>query len=186
MDTRAARSPPPAAGAASARLSILGLAPVFRKGRHANGAASAPVMACISQELEWSERRDLNPRPLVPQTSALTGLRYAPTPKGRCFSRCFVGGMQARSAGSRPRQGLERCRRERKGPESTAPPRFLQFVDIQPGIAAGRLPKPTRGLSRRPRAGGRACGRFIRDAEGSSRHYEKVIPSFRSRSEHCS
>jgi hypothetical protein len=28
---------------------------------------------------QWSERRDLNPRPLVPQTSALTGLRYAPT-----------------------------------------------------------------------------------------------------------
>ena len=27
----------------------------------------------------WSERRDSNPRPLVPQTSALTGLRYAPT-----------------------------------------------------------------------------------------------------------
>ncbi len=26
----------------------------------------------------WSERRDLNSRPLVPQTSALTGLRYAP------------------------------------------------------------------------------------------------------------
>ncbi len=33
-------------------------------------------------ELEWSERRDLNPRPLVPQTSALTGLRYAPTWSG--------------------------------------------------------------------------------------------------------
>ena len=29
----------------------------------------------------WSERRDLNSRPLVPQTSALTGLRYAPTLK---------------------------------------------------------------------------------------------------------
>ena len=27
----------------------------------------------------WSERRDSNPRPLVPQTSALTGLRHAPT-----------------------------------------------------------------------------------------------------------
>jgi hypothetical protein len=27
----------------------------------------------------WSERRDLNPRPPVPQTGALTGLRYAPT-----------------------------------------------------------------------------------------------------------
>lgn len=29
--------------------------------------------------IEWSEREDLNLRPLVPQTSALTGLRYAPT-----------------------------------------------------------------------------------------------------------
>src|ERR1700730_15225125 len=26
----------------------------------------------------WSEWRDSNPRPLVPQTSALTGLRYTP------------------------------------------------------------------------------------------------------------
>ena len=32
---------------------------------------------------EWSEREDLNLRPLVPQTSALTGLRYAPTEDGR-------------------------------------------------------------------------------------------------------
>src|SRR3954463_16135460 len=30
----------------------------------------------------WSERRDLNSRPPVPQTGALTGLRYAPTPQG--------------------------------------------------------------------------------------------------------
>ncbi len=28
--------------------------------------------------MKWSEREDLNLRPLVPQTSALTGLRYAP------------------------------------------------------------------------------------------------------------
>ena len=28
---------------------------------------------------KWSEWRDSNPRPLVPQTSALTGLRYTPT-----------------------------------------------------------------------------------------------------------
>src|SRR5215470_8956151 len=27
----------------------------------------------------WSGRRDLNPRPPVPQTGALTGLRHAPT-----------------------------------------------------------------------------------------------------------
>ena len=29
----------------------------------------------------WSERRDLNSRPPVPQTGALTGLRYAPMPR---------------------------------------------------------------------------------------------------------
>jgi hypothetical protein len=29
----------------------------------------------------WSERRDSNSRPPVPQTGALTGLRYAPTEK---------------------------------------------------------------------------------------------------------
>lgn len=28
----------------------------------------------------WSEREDLNLRPLVSQTSALTGLRHAPMP----------------------------------------------------------------------------------------------------------
>jgi hypothetical protein len=31
---------------------------------------------------EWSERRDSNSGPPVPQTGALTGLRYAPTPQG--------------------------------------------------------------------------------------------------------
>ena len=33
----------------------------------------------VSQSGKWSEWRDSNPRPLVPQTSALTGLRYTPT-----------------------------------------------------------------------------------------------------------
>ena len=32
------------------------------------------------QGLYWSEREDLNLRPLVSQTSALTGLRHAPMP----------------------------------------------------------------------------------------------------------
>ena len=32
----------------------------------------------------WSERRDLNSGPPVPQTGALTGLRYAPN--GRAYS----------------------------------------------------------------------------------------------------
>src|SRR5580693_7419901 len=37
------------------------------------------LAAQIFQEVKWSEWRDSNPRPLVPQTSALTGLRYTPT-----------------------------------------------------------------------------------------------------------
>ena len=41
---------------------------------------SVHVQRRSSTILKWSERRDLNSRPLVPQTSALTGLRYAPTP----------------------------------------------------------------------------------------------------------
>jgi hypothetical protein len=32
------------------------------------------------QDFFWSEREDLNLRPLVSQTSALTGLRHAPMP----------------------------------------------------------------------------------------------------------
>ena len=34
--------------------------------------------ACLGEK--WSERRDLNPRPPVPQTGALTRLRHAPIP----------------------------------------------------------------------------------------------------------
>jgi hypothetical protein len=34
----------------------------------------------ILSGLKWSEREDLNLRPLVSQTSALTGLRHAPMP----------------------------------------------------------------------------------------------------------
>ena len=35
-------------------------------------------MSLQSQYVRWSEREDLNLRPLVSQTSALTGLRHAP------------------------------------------------------------------------------------------------------------
>src|SRR5215212_8450539 len=38
-----------------------------------------PMQDPAQKNSRWSERRDSNPRPLVPQTSALTGLRYAPT-----------------------------------------------------------------------------------------------------------
>ena len=36
--------------------------------------------ARYSKGFKWSEREDLNLRPLVSQTSALTGLRHAPMP----------------------------------------------------------------------------------------------------------
>src|SRR5262245_66670642 len=48
----------------------------------------------------WSERRDLNSRPPVPQTGALTGLRYAP-PK-RVRAKLYAGGIaRARASGAR-------------------------------------------------------------------------------------
>ena len=53
---------------------------------------SVHVQRRSSTILKWSERRDLNSRPLVPQTSALTGLRYAPTPlEGPGDLRSFGG-----------------------------------------------------------------------------------------------
>ncbi len=48
----------------------------------------------------WSEREDLNLRPLVPQTSALTRLRYAPTV--RAYRRCIMVWQRARHANFRP------------------------------------------------------------------------------------
>src|SRR3954466_3379295 len=45
----------------------------------ATGGA-APLSAG-EQRRGWSERRDLNSGPPVPQTGALTGLRYAPPPR---------------------------------------------------------------------------------------------------------
>jgi hypothetical protein len=57
--------------------------PMFRGGE-AGGECRSPLLAIIlisiSYHEYWSEWRDSNPRPLVPQTSALTGLRYTPTP----------------------------------------------------------------------------------------------------------
>jgi hypothetical protein len=46
----------------------------------------------------WSERRDLNPGPPVPQTGALTGLRYAPS-MARTIALIVVRGKKAHSIG---------------------------------------------------------------------------------------
>src|SRR5208283_5891716 len=51
----------------------------------------------------WSEWRDSNPRPLVPQTSALTGLRYTPT-------ALLIGSPAAAGNASRGRSGVRRAR----------------------------------------------------------------------------
>ena len=45
--------------------------------RPENSHGSAEKLYVFQLDI-WSERRDLNPRPLVPQTSALTGLSHAP------------------------------------------------------------------------------------------------------------
>ena len=42
-------------------------------------------------ERKWSERRDLNSGPPVPQTGALTGLRYAPKLLDGVFSLIYDG-----------------------------------------------------------------------------------------------
>ena len=57
------------------------------------------------QGVEWSEWRDSNPRPLVPQTSALTGLRYTPT-------ALLIGAVAAPRNAALPR-GTSRRRRAR-------------------------------------------------------------------------
>src|SRR5438105_7539984 len=64
----------------------------FEYGISATGRQSLMVsMSCSIVEGGWSERRDSNSGPPVPQTGALTGLRYAPM-KGRTivspFPRC--------------------------------------------------------------------------------------------------
>src|SRR5262245_49757381 len=53
-----------------------GTAAMRRRLRNCNRAESAKSL------IYWSERRDLNSGPPVPQTGALTGLRYAPNGRG--------------------------------------------------------------------------------------------------------
>ena len=48
-------------------------------GRDITVVAEATKKTYVIQWEKWSERGDLNSRPPVPQTGALTGLRYAPT-----------------------------------------------------------------------------------------------------------
>ena len=58
---------------------------------------NAPKGEADSSKREWSEWRDSNPRPLVPQTSALTGLRYTPTARliEKAPAACNLGNPSA-------------------------------------------------------------------------------------------
>jgi hypothetical protein len=72
----------------------------------------------------WSEWRDSNPRPLVPQTSALTGLRYTPTlalidkaPVRRNAVRQGRERREPRAAGIE----ASTCHEKKSGPEPLLP-----------------------------------------------------------------
>jgi hypothetical protein len=76
---------------------------------------------------KWSEWRDSNPRPLVPQTSALTGLRYTPTLAfiekalfGRNAVRKIADGSSRRAIGAAPRPKCLRIQQVLSGPRATA------------------------------------------------------------------
>ena len=69
-----------------------------------------------SARFYWSGRRDLNSRPLVPQTSALTGLRHAPTGTARTIGLSATVDLISVSARisqpycKRPKRALSRSR----------------------------------------------------------------------------
>src|SRR4051794_27936569 len=52
--------------------------PDLAQGTRILAAGGAAPLSAGEQRSGWSERRDLNSGPPVPQTGALTGLRYAP------------------------------------------------------------------------------------------------------------
>jgi hypothetical protein len=55
----------------------------------------------------WSERRDLNSRPPVPQTGALTGLRYAPNDDATIVIGHFSRNMRSPSTTSQRKVAIE-------------------------------------------------------------------------------
>jgi hypothetical protein len=81
------------------------------KSGHRRRADRIWVIGCV-----WSGRRDLNPRPLVPQTSALTGLRHAPTGTARTIGLSATVDLISVSARmpqpycKRPKRPLSRSR----------------------------------------------------------------------------
>ena len=56
-----------------------------------SGLSESAFSPMFSKVIKWSGRRDLNPRPLAPQASALAGLRYAPTEIGLKPAQILAG-----------------------------------------------------------------------------------------------
>src|ERR1700723_2209062 len=81
----------------------------------------------IISGLKWSEWRDSNPRPLVPQTSALTGLRYTPTALliGAVAAPCnaALDAQRVRTPARSRAPGFVAPRQCRSGPRATPPAR---------------------------------------------------------------
>jgi hypothetical protein len=59
------------------RLNLLGMIAAAKRG--GSSPETDPRKSEILSDSAWSGRRDSNPRPLDPQSSALTRLRYAPS-----------------------------------------------------------------------------------------------------------
>ena len=104
----------------------------------------------FSDSSEWSEWRDSNPRPLVPQTSALTGLRYTPTAaligKRRAHDNAFCRKMAIE---------LTPIALEREFARPPANPRAARAA-----LPVRRLPAPVCGVG--AGAGGAATSRRAR------------------------
>src|SRR5215212_8765916 len=87
----------------------------------------------------WSERRDLNSRPLVPQTSALTGLRYAPM-------RCFLGSPVD---GRNPLRCAKGEQKGAKGAGGSASSTKIPRRALSNGLPSYVSPRPPGGMKRR-------------------------------------
>jgi hypothetical protein len=84
----------------------------------ARGANQRPARSADLTGVCWSERRDLNPGPPVPQTGALTGLRYAP-PTGHVYAAAAQGARAGHQGGG---GGLSLMRHTRLDPKRRASP----------------------------------------------------------------
>ncbi len=135
---------------------------------HITGGSRLHADGHSTQQLllkKWSEREDLNLRPLVSQTSALTGLRHAPNvvPLARIGAmrkaRSHHFGASASSAG-RPRGPGTTARLAKCAPTRPSGP-----DPASPGRRQGRqapfrgAPGPAR-WGRRARRACRPCGRW--------------------------